>query len=206
MSYTRNGFPQSEILSMEAEILNSNNTFMYPPTAGTFLLMLLNGFSGPNDLVKLLIDNSQFLIELASCDFFFLPFRPSTIAMAAIRVAFEQEDLNINSSYRNLIESHLDKVNAPGLLADKKDVQDCIQRLLTIFHQNQFRIIEMDKRHNACQKPSANSETDSAATGRITPSPSLEVVSNFSGAKWTSNTDLSSGASHRKRRHEETVK
>ncbi|KAL3797496.1 hypothetical protein HJC23_009860 [Cyclotella cryptica] len=204
ISYTQNGFPQSEIISMETKILTSNNSFMYPPTAGTFLLVLLNGFAGPNDLVKLLIDNTQFLIELASCDFFFLPFRPSTIAMAAIRVAFEQDDLNMDSSYKTQIESHIDAVNAPSSEADKKDVEDCIQRLRTIFHQNQLLIVEIDSKRDAGENQSAKTATVSADTGRVTPSPTLEVDT-VRDAKCAGDTDLHSGASNRKRRHEEIV-
>ena len=66
MSYTQGKFDKAEVLSMEKEIVTSIGTFMHPPTAGCFALMLLNEFSG-STYVTDVIDTCQFMIELATC-------------------------------------------------------------------------------------------------------------------------------------------
>ena len=73
-------------------MLQTKESFFYPPTSSTFVSLLLNGLStnttepaSPAAIARV-IDSCQFMIELAACDFFFIAHRASTIAVAAIVV------------------------------------------------------------------------------------------------------------------------
>lgn len=66
MNYTQCKFDRDEVISIEGELLTAIGSFMYPPTAGTFVLIFLNEFSCMQ-FMSALIDTTQFMIELASC-------------------------------------------------------------------------------------------------------------------------------------------
>ena len=68
MSYTQFKFERGEIVSAEEEMVRSIGN-LYPPTAGSFLLMFLNEFFSTSgfQLTTALVETCQFAIELASC-------------------------------------------------------------------------------------------------------------------------------------------
>jgi hypothetical protein len=173
VSYTQNRWGKEELIAIEEEILSSNQCLMYPPTPGTFVLLLLNGMSGQSDSLKAIIENSQFLTELASCDFFFLQYKPSTIALAAIFVALKQDDANIPPE---IISSWLESVKAKGLDLENNDTKDCVERLRRIFNANQLHITMIETK-----PPSRNAKAPDSS-GRVTPSP-RESVTISSGSK-----------------------
>jgi hypothetical protein len=169
-------FSQSKIVAMEKQILESNITFMYPPTASCFALMFLNGCSGASNSIQALIDNIQFTVQLASCDFFFLHHTPSNVAIAAIVVAMEQMDECDESHHACILET----IQNSRLELKSNDTIDCITHLKSIAEGNQLRIREIDD--------NSESATDKAAascisTGRVTPSPTAELIVQFSGNK-----------------------
>jgi hypothetical protein len=180
--YTQNIFQKQDILSIEGEILQANATFMYNPTASGFALMFLNGLSGNSEHIKLLIENVEFLIQLAACDFFFINRKPSAVAVAAITVALEQDDLESTLN----ITSHecLQKVASVGLNLQDKEIDACIGHLKAIFEGNQSRITEADSKYESKTNATACTPTK---TGRVTPSPTAEIVAKFSGNNFSGN-------------------
>ena len=66
MNFTQHKYNHEEVLSIEGELLTVIGSFMYPPTAGTFVLMFLNECP-VMQIMWDLIDTAQFMIELASC-------------------------------------------------------------------------------------------------------------------------------------------
>lgn len=173
--YTQGAFPSNEIIVKEVELTKVNMTFMYPPTPGSFALMLLNGLSGPSELVKDLIENIQFHIQLIACDYFFLSKKSSTIALAAIVVSLEQSDLNESR------RACLDNITASGLKMDDEDTVSCIKRLKSICERNQEQIKAAGNCEGSQGQPAPSFSTP--PRGRITPSPTVEMIAKYSGSK-----------------------
>ena len=67
MRYAQGKFDRREVLSMEGEILASIGSYLHPPTAGSFCLIFLSGFSSFPMSVASAIDTCHFMIELAAC-------------------------------------------------------------------------------------------------------------------------------------------
>ena len=67
MNYIQGNFDRNEVLSMEEDLVTSIGSFMYPTTAGTFVLMLLNEFSCASSSKLAVLETCQFMIELATC-------------------------------------------------------------------------------------------------------------------------------------------
>lgn len=162
---------------MERGILKFNQTYMYPPTCTMLALMLLNDVSGPTATVNLVIENIEFNIHLSSCDYFFLSQKSSTVAVASIIVAFEQalDDSRVTMQDKNEFSACLERIKASGLQLESKDTNDCVQRLKTIYERNRLRIDEQDG--------SQGISSQRARPGRVTPSPTAEMLAKFSGNK-----------------------
>ena len=173
MRYTRNIFSCQDVLFMERGILKFNQTYMYPPTCTMLALMLLNGVSGQTASVNLVIENIEFNIHLSSCDYFFLSQKSSTVAVASIMVAFDQSRVTMQD--KNEFSACLERIKASGLQLESKDTNDCVQRLKTIHERNRLRIDEQDG--------SQGISSQRARPGRVTPSPTAEMLAKFSGNK-----------------------
>jgi len=182
MRYTQNIFSSQDILLMEGRILKFNQRYMFPITAVALSLMLLNNISGSTVLVNLVIENTQYLIHLSSCDYFFLSQKPSSVAMASIVVAFDQvsDDFRVTEQDSNEFSQCLGRIKASGLQLDSKDTNDCVQRLKTIYERNRLRIREQD---DGEQDESQGISSQRARPGRVTPSPTAEMLVKFSGNK-----------------------
>ena len=143
---------------------------MYPPTSCYFAMMFINGVVyGSAKEIKSLVESIEFNIQLASCDYYFLCHMPSTVAVASIVIAFEQGHMQHSS------RPCFERIKASGLEIDSKDATDCIQRLKLIFKGNQLQIYDEDR--------NKASTTTSTPTGRVTPSPTAEIIAKFSGSK-----------------------
>lgn len=174
--YTQRVFPPLAITRLEKDILHWNATFMYPPTACYFAMMFINGVYGSTSTIKSFIENIEFNIQLASCDFYFLRYKPSTVAVASIMIAFEQGHMQNSSS------TCFDNIKASGLDINSNEVKECIHRLKLIFKGNQLQIYEEDRKHGDVHRNLA-STTTSTPTGRVTPSPTAEIIAKLSGSK-----------------------
>lgn len=139
---------------MEEKILQTNESFFYPPTSSTFVSLLLNGLSNTTEpaAIAKVIESCQFMIELAACDIFFVAHRASTIAVAAIVVTLETQTQSSKSSIQvNLspeaISSCLSNMKAKIDFTEDASVKAAIEKLRSIYLHNEQRIqdLEQDK-------------------------------------------------------------
>ena len=64
MSYTQGRFDRNEILGMEQELVGALGSYLHPPTAESFCLMLLGRLPSVSSSM---VETCQFMIELAAC-------------------------------------------------------------------------------------------------------------------------------------------
>ena len=139
MSYTQFRFDPSEVLLMEKQLFSTIGTFLFPPTAGTFVLFLLKDLSGSTSLVNVL-ESCQFMIELAVCDFFFVAHKQSRLAVAAILVTFEQ----MPELPPALVQACLANIRSFVNFADDLECLACVEQLRKIYAHNDMRIKAVD--------------------------------------------------------------
>ena len=198
-------FDKKDVTSVEQEIVNSVGSYMYPPTAGAFVLILLNGFSGPSSLVNTVIETCQFIIELAACgkflcvvfdttdyllmpsiiwqhknvaeDFFFLPYKQSKIAVAAIIVTIEQHHLQVPSEVAELCLSDIMRI--VNFTEDMETIE-CTRHLRNVYMLNELRIKSLENNTEHVEEAPAssiqsNTDGDIVETcRRATPSPATD--------------------------------
>jgi len=186
MNYTQGKFDRSEVLSIEKELVSTLARFSYPPSASTFCLIFLSGFpasavttstsSTSATSLPLIADTSQFMIELASCDFFFVAHKQSKIALAAIIVTLEQLQVDTSSE---LIQSWLAKIK--GVIGDDNDDPNtdedleliaCTKQLRNIYNHNDSRIKALDSKEGDNTKTTTKEQTkDERSPHRVSPTP-----------------------------------
>ena len=137
-----------------------------------FTLMLLNGLTGCSDSIRHLVDNVQFLVQLAACDYFFLSQKPSTVAVAAIMVALSQDDLSGANS-----QTCLNAIKEAGLELNSIDTLACTERLKIIYEGNQRRIHDLDNGGGNQAKTIENT----TPARRVTPT--SDIIAKYSGSK-----------------------
>ena len=137
---------------MEEKILQTNESFFYPPTSSTLVSLLLNGLSNTTEpaAIARVIESCQFMIELAACDFFFVAHRASTIAVAAIVVTLETQTQSSKSSIQvNLspeaISSCLSNMKAKIDFTEDASVKAAIEKLRSIYLHNEQRIQDLEQ-------------------------------------------------------------
>mmetsp|Transcript_15437 Transcript_15437/g.29113 ORF Transcript_15437/g.29113 Transcript_15437/m.29113 type:complete len:326 (-) Transcript_15437:168-1145(-) len=90
---SRNFFTHQHIIVMEMSILKGLSWKLSPPTPLSFMHHLIKLFP-KEDLIQGNIDalkgSAQFLIELSSCDYFFVCVKPSSIAYASLLVSMDR--------------------------------------------------------------------------------------------------------------------
>ena len=186
MNYTQGKFDRSEVLSIEKELVSTLARFSYPPSASTFCLIFLSGFptsaittstvSSSSTSLPLLADTSQFMIELASCDFFFVSHKQSKIALAAIIVTLEQLQVDTSSE---LIQSWLTKIkrvvggdNDSSSTTDDLELMACTKQLRNIYIHNDSRIKALDSKEGENTKTTTEEQTnDERSPHRVSPTP-----------------------------------
>jgi len=180
MNYTQGKFDRSEVLSIEKELVSTLARFSYPPSASTFCLIFLSGFPASAVSTKaaslpLLADTSQFMIELASCDFFFVAHKQSKIAVAAIILTLEQLQVDTSSE---LVQSWLTKIKAvvgcdnESSTTDDLELMACIKQLRNIYSHNNSRIKALDSKEGDNTKTASEEQTkDERSPHRVSPTP-----------------------------------
>ena len=176
MNYTQGKFDRSEVLSIEKELVSTLARFSYPPSASTFCLIFLSGF--PTSTITsatslpLCADTSQFMIELASCDFFFVAHKQSKIALAAIIVTLEQLQIDTSSE---LIQSWLTKIKrvvGDDNGSDDLELMACIKQLRNIYNHNDSRIKALDSKEVENTETTTEEQTkDERSPHRVSPTP-----------------------------------
>jgi len=178
MNYTQGKFDRSEVLSIEKELVSTLARFSYPPSASTFCLIFLSGFPTsvvtPAASLSLVADTSQFMIELASCDFFFVAHKQSKIALAAIIVTLEQLQVDTSSE---LIQSWLAKIkrvdggdNNSSNSADL-ELMACTKQLRNIYSHNDSRIKALDSKEGNTKPATEEQTKDERSPHRVSPTP-----------------------------------
>ena len=181
MNYTQGKFDRGEVLSIEKELVSTLAKFSYPPSASTFCLIFLSGFpasvSTSSTSLPLLADTSQFMIELASCDFFFVSHKQSKIALAAIIVTLDQLQVDTSSE---LIQSWLTKIKqVVGYTTNGSSTTDdiellaCTKQLRNIYSHNDSRIKALDNCKEDNTKPATEEQTNDRKRSphRVSPTP-----------------------------------
>jgi Cyclin, N-terminal domain/Cyclin, C-terminal domain len=92
---SRGEFDMADVADMENCILRALSWRLHPPTPVAFATLLLDyvSYDAPLEISSADLDDvydvSSFFCDLAVCDYFFVPLKPSTIAVAAIQNALE---------------------------------------------------------------------------------------------------------------------
>lgn len=204
MHYTQCKFDRREVLSMEGELLASIGSYLHPPTAGSFCLIFLSGFSSFPMSVASAIDNCHFMIALAACgkrertpssmccffspvylnlflitawaDFFFVLHKQSKLAVAAIVVTLEQTNMSLESIRRSLSNSK--SVND---FTKDRATMACVTQLRKIYAHNHMRIEKIDG--ECCINVSTTDTANPCDLHRVcrvaTPSPTPDDVPEY---------------------------
>mmetsp|Transcript_35488 Transcript_35488/g.42788 ORF Transcript_35488/g.42788 Transcript_35488/m.42788 type:complete len:352 (-) Transcript_35488:42-1097(-) len=91
MELSAHMFTKNEILKMEWKLMQNIGWRTRPPIALSFVPIMLRHLPHSRfDIIKI-AKLVKFLTELAVCDYFFVEFKPSTIALASIIAAIEKE-------------------------------------------------------------------------------------------------------------------
>jgi Cyclin, N-terminal domain len=92
---SRGEFDMTDVVDMESHILRSLSWQMHPPTPVAFATMFLDfiffdfAFDVSQGDLDDIYDVSSFFCDLAVCDYYFVPMKATTIAMAAVENALE---------------------------------------------------------------------------------------------------------------------
>ena len=126
LQLSRGFFTLKEMEQMEYEVLQRLQWHVHPPTAQLFVKHFIFFLSiDENELHDL----AQFMIELSVMDYFFVSYRPSEIAMAALLNSMDRLGHTLASTSRTNfpITKYID-LNSPAILA-------CRERLSLIYAQ-----------------------------------------------------------------------
>lgn len=125
LQLSRGYFSLEDMEKMEVDILNRLNWNVHPPTPQTFtkhfLLLLRIEEHDVHDL-------SQFLVELSVMDYFFINFKPSDIAIAAVLLATDRLRPHSNIRFNFPFDNDLINIESSQIYA-------CCERLHLIYNQ-----------------------------------------------------------------------
>ena len=124
LQLSRGFFTLKEMEKMEYEVLHRLRWHVHPPTAQLFVKHFLFFLSCEEHELH---DLAQFMIELSVMDYFFVSYKPSEIAMAALLNSMERLGRN-NESRMNFHITRFIDINSPAILA-------CRERLSLIYAQ-----------------------------------------------------------------------
>eukprot|EP00563_Minutocellus_polymorphus_P001676 CAMPEP_0181046492 /NCGR_PEP_ID=MMETSP1070-20121207/14379_1 /TAXON_ID=265543 /ORGANISM="Minutocellus polymorphus, Strain NH13" /LENGTH=350 /DNA_ID=CAMNT_0023125109 /DNA_START=527 /DNA_END=1575 /DNA_ORIENTATION=- len=128
-------FLPEDVVAMETTILDRigwkiNISLMTAPM--TFVRAMLSYLNSSEETMQQLLQSVQYLVELASCDYFFCSHRPSDTALGSILCALDRDGSNviaIPDVDRSAWSSELkDRFNL-GLDEASSSVQDCKRRV-----------------------------------------------------------------------------
>jgi len=141
LQLSRGFFTLEEMEKMEYEVLQRLQWYVHPPTSQIFMKHFLFFLSVEENELH---DLAQFMIELSVMDYYFVSYRPSEIALAALLNSMEK--LKIHTSTIQFPFNYLD-FHAPAVLA-------CRERLSLIHAQaNEQATEEKDKAGSATATP-----------------------------------------------------
>jgi len=123
---SRGAFTLQQMEKMEYEVLQRLRWHVHPPTSQLFVKHFLFFLSVEENDVH---DLTQFMIELSVMDYFFVPYKPSEVAVASLLNALERlyPQSTSNHAHLSFISQFLD-INSPRVMA-------CRERLALIYAQ-----------------------------------------------------------------------
>jgi len=124
LQLSRGFFTLKEMEKMEYEVLQRLRWHVHPPTAQLFVKHFLFFLSAEEHELH---DLAQFMIELSVMDYFFVSYKPSEIALAALLNSMDRLGYK-NSSRINFPITRFIDMNSPAILA-------CRERLSLIYAQ-----------------------------------------------------------------------
>lgn len=135
---SRGYFMVEQMAAMEMSILRALSWQVHPPTAYCFCKHVL--FLLPYSIVSMdvrhdILELARFLTELSVIDYYFVVFRPSSVAMAALIHALEEIPGVSEQAYVDFLQE-LRRV--PGLDPSCSEVQDCRSRLRLLYAQGGY--------------------------------------------------------------------
>ena len=95
LKLSRGLFTLKQMEQMECEILRRLNWYVHPPTPQLFLSYFLSLFSLKEVEIISLV---YFMVELSVVDYFFVSYKPSEIALAALLAAEDTFKMNITKA------------------------------------------------------------------------------------------------------------
>jgi len=124
LQLSRGFFTLKEMEKMEYEVLQRLRWHVHPPTAQLFVKHFLFFLSFEEHELH---DLAQFMIELSVMDYFFVSYKPSEIAMAALLNSMDRLG-HKNTSRTNFPLTRFMDIHSPAILA-------CRERLSLIYAQ-----------------------------------------------------------------------
>jgi len=134
ITLSRNNFTGSDIIGMEALILNTLNFHMHPPTPQTIVSQLLHMFPNHIDPLSLrdLVEHSNFLIEVSVTDSFFMTRKSSSIAVASLLVAMNNDPYISQDDRKTAMESVRQITNIDF---HSIEVEECRTKLVVLYSE-----------------------------------------------------------------------
>lgn len=159
LQLSRGFFTLKEMEKMEYEVLQRLQWHVHPPTAQLFVKHFLFFLSVEEHELH---DLAQFMIELSVMDYFFVSYKPSEIAMAALLNSMERLGQK-NTSRMNFPITRFIDINSPAILA-------CRERLSLIYAQANEQG-GMDDSEDTPARPEATAEATEPSRLQRTISP-----------------------------------
>jgi hypothetical protein len=125
LKLSRGFFTLEQMEKMEYNVLQRLQWHVHPPTAQIFVKYLLFFLSVEEHEVH---DLAQFMVELSVIDYFFVSYKASEVAIAAILNATERLYPHSRTQLNFPFESHLLDIYSPN-------IQACRERLALIYDQ-----------------------------------------------------------------------
>ena len=119
---SRGSFTLKEMEKMEYDVLQRLRWRVHPPTPQLFVKHFLSFLSTTEQEIHGL---AQFLVELSAVDYFFVSYKPSDVAIAALMNAMQEIYPNSNKNFLGFL----------GQLPHSASVLACQERLALIYSQ-----------------------------------------------------------------------
>lgn len=143
LSLSRGYFQAEHVLAMEHAILRALSWRVNPPTpliqAKHLMFVLPKYIERKAEILEV----TRFLTEISVCDYFFVPHKPSTVALSALFCAFEIVGEGIITQNTKLYFMNQVR-NLTGLECCTPEIQSCMARMKHSFHQSGFSLSTFD--------------------------------------------------------------
>lgn len=143
LSLSRGYFQAEHVLAMEHAILRALSWHMNPPTPLIQAKHLMFILPKHIDRKAEILEITRFLTEISVCDYFFVPHKASTVALAALYSAFDiVGDGVVSEGTKRHFTHEVHKLT--GLNSFAPEIQSCIIRMKRSFHQSGFSLSTFD--------------------------------------------------------------